>query len=119
VAVRVDGAGVGRAEKWWRRPLPGRLEAPVPSSYNDHFADAAVRDHVGDVWYQTLVRAPARWAGERVGLRFEAAMHRAASRSGTSPTSPPAPDHGIDPVEDTVVHVEELDLVLLAPGHRP
>ena len=31
---------------------------PVPASYNDIFADAAVHDHVGDVWYQTLVRVP-------------------------------------------------------------
>ena len=52
-------------------------EAPVPASYNDLFADAAVRDHVGDAWYQTAVRVPRGWAGERIVLRFDAATHRA------------------------------------------
>jgi beta-glucuronidase len=78
----VDRAGLGRAEGWWRAPLPGRGEAPVPSSYNDLFADAAVRDHVGDAWYQTVVRVPARWAGERIVLRFDAATHRAVAWVG-------------------------------------
>jgi beta-glucuronidase len=35
----------------------------VPASYNDIFADAEVHNYLGDVWYQTLVRVPARWAG--------------------------------------------------------
>ncbi|MGR7000967.1 sugar-binding domain-containing protein [Yinghuangia aomiensis] len=38
--------------------------------------DLKVRDHVGDAWYQTVVRVPARWAGERIVLRFDAATHR-------------------------------------------
>ena len=50
---------------------------PVPASYNDIPADAAVRDHVGDAWYQTTVRVPRGWAGQRVVLRFDAATHRA------------------------------------------
>ena len=58
-------------------PAPGRREVPVPASYNDLFADIAVRDHVGDAWYQTDVRVPARWAGERIVLRFDSATHRA------------------------------------------
>ena len=78
----VDRAGVGRAEEWWRAALPGRVEAPVPSSYNDLFADAAVRDHVGDAWYQTVARIPSRWAGERVILRFDSATHRAVAWVG-------------------------------------
>lgn len=78
----VDRTGVGRAEEWWRGALPGRTQAPVPSSYNDLFADAAVRDHVGDAWYQTIVRVPARWAGERIVLRFDAATHRAVAWIG-------------------------------------
>jgi beta-glucuronidase len=71
----LDTDGAGRAEGWWDRPLPGNKEVPVPASYNDVFADAAVRNHVGDVWYQTVVRVPARWAGERIVLRFDAATH--------------------------------------------
>jgi beta-glucuronidase len=51
------------------------LEAAVPASYNDLFADAAIRDHVGWVWYQRTVRVPRGWAGERVFLRLDAATH--------------------------------------------
>src|SRR3954447_5530633 len=54
-------------------------EAPVPASYNDLFADAAVRDHVGDAWYQTLARVPAGWTHKRIVLRFDAATHRAVA----------------------------------------
>jgi beta-glucuronidase len=73
----IDPNGVGRDEAWWRGPLPGRCEAPVPASYNDLFVDPAVHDHVGDVWYQTVVMVPAHWAGERIILRFDSATHRA------------------------------------------
>ena len=74
----LDPGDAGRRERWWERPLPGDLEVPVPASYNDLFADTAVRDHVGDVWYQTR-RPRARRAGpaERIVLRFDAATHRA------------------------------------------
>jgi beta-glucuronidase len=73
----LDPDGVGRDEGWWNGPLAGAREVPVPASYNDIFADAEVHNHVGDVWYQTLVRVPARWAGERIVLRFDAATHGA------------------------------------------
>ena len=73
----LDRGDAGRREGWWERPLPGDLEMPVPASYNDLFPDIAVRDHVGDAWYQTDVRVPARWAGERIVLRFDSATHRA------------------------------------------
>ncbi|MGO4587537.1 beta-glucuronidase [Paenarthrobacter sp. 2TAF44] len=59
----------------WRGVLGGRLEAPVPSSYNDLFADQKIRDHVGWVWYQRTVRVPRGWTGERVLLRLDAATH--------------------------------------------
>ena len=49
----------------------------MPASYNDIFPDAAVRDHVGDAWYQTRFRVPAGWEGRRIVLRFDAATHRA------------------------------------------
>src|SRR5438445_4371941 len=50
---------------------------PVPASYNDLVLDRAVRDHVGDVWYQRAVLLPRGWDGQRVLLRFDAATHRA------------------------------------------
>lgn len=59
----------------WRGVLGGKLEAPVPSSYNDLFADQKIRDHVGWVWYQRTVRVPRGWTGERVLLRLDAATH--------------------------------------------
>jgi len=63
------------AESPWSGTLATSLEAAVPASYNDQFADAAIRDHVGWVWYQRTVRVPRGWAGERVFLRFDAATH--------------------------------------------
>jgi beta-glucuronidase len=72
----LDPGGVGRAEEWWNRSLPGIREVPVPASYNDVFADASIRDYVGEVWYQTSMRIPERWAGERIVLRFDSATHR-------------------------------------------
>ena len=73
----LDPEAAGRRERWRERPLPGVREAPVPGSYNDLFADIAVRDHVGDAWYQTTVRVPARWGGEWIVLRLDSATHRA------------------------------------------
>jgi beta-glucuronidase len=74
---RLDPVEEGRTAAWWQRPLPEAREIPVPASYNDVLADAAVRDHVGDAWYQTTVRVPRGWAGQRVVLRFDAATHSA------------------------------------------
>src|SRR3954468_9595458 len=79
---RLDPAGVGRAAGWEREPLAEARDMPVPASYNDIPADAAVRDHVGDAWYQTVVRVPRGWAGQRVVLRFDSATHRAVVWAG-------------------------------------
>jgi beta-glucuronidase len=73
----LDADGAGRRERWWEGPLTSAREMPVPASYNDIYPEAAVRDHVGDAWYQTRVRVPAGWSGERIILRFDAATHRA------------------------------------------
>src|SRR3954447_19022348 len=73
----LDAHGRGRTERWWKGPLAGAREAAVPASYNDLFAAAEVRDHVGDAWYQTVARIPERWRGERIVLRFDAATHSA------------------------------------------
>ncbi|ADP83644.1 beta-glucuronidase [Pseudofrankia inefficax] len=74
---RLDPQARGHADRWWRGRLAEAREVPVPASYNDVFADAATRDHVGDAWYQTTVRVPRGWAGQRVVLRFDAVTHRA------------------------------------------
>ena len=73
----VDPGGVGR-DQGWARGLPANArEVPVPASYNDIFPDRDVHDHVGDAWYERMVRVPARWEGERIVLRFGSATHRA------------------------------------------
>ncbi|MDT0143936.1 beta-glucuronidase [Microbacterium sp. PRC9] len=59
----------------WSAELATALEAPVPASYNDVFADQAIHDHVGWVWYQRTARVPRGWAGDRVVLRVDAATH--------------------------------------------
>ena len=91
---RLDPAGEGRDAAWWRRPLADARDMPVPASYNDIPADAAVRDHVGDAWYQTVVRVPRGWAGQRVVLRFDAATHRAEAQDDALPR--PAARHPHD-----------------------
>jgi beta-glucuronidase len=74
---RIDADARGRSEEWWRAPLREARDIAVPASYNDLFPAAAVRDHVGDAWYQTDLIVPAAWAGQRIVLRFDAATHRA------------------------------------------
>jgi beta-glucuronidase len=73
----LDAAGAGRADRWWTGALPGDTEMPVPASFNDVLPTKEARDHVGDVWYQRVVRVPRGWDGERIVLRFDAATHRA------------------------------------------
>ena len=81
----VDADGRGHEQRWWLALLAESgtgsgsqvREIAVPASYNDLFPDAAIRDHVGDVWYQTEVHASAAWAQQRVVLRFDAATHHA------------------------------------------
>ncbi|GAA1763638.1 beta-glucuronidase [Agromyces humatus] len=65
----------GTPHTLWQATLDTTLEAAVPASYNDLFADPAIRDHVGWVWYQRTVRVPRGWAGERVFVRLDAATH--------------------------------------------
>jgi beta-galactosidase/beta-glucuronidase len=52
-------------------------EILVPGSYNEVFPGAAARDHVGDAWYETNIRVPVAWTGERIVLHFGSATHRA------------------------------------------
>ncbi|WWD05354.1 hypothetical protein V865_003427 [Kwoniella europaea PYCC6329] len=59
----------------WESTLPGNLECPVPASYNDIFPNHALRNHVGKVWYQRLVRIPKSWDGQRVFIRLDSATH--------------------------------------------
>jgi beta-glucuronidase len=73
----LDPQSVGPEAGWWRGSLPQAREMAVPASFNDVAADAAVREYIGTVWYQTTVRVPRGWDGERIVLHFESATHRA------------------------------------------
>jgi beta-glucuronidase len=72
-----DPDSLGVTEQWWRDGLPASRPMPVPASYNDLVVDRGEREHVGDVWYQTQIVAPAEAPGWRTVLRFDAATHRA------------------------------------------
>lgn len=73
----LDPEGAGRRDRWFAASLPDAGTMAVPASFNDIAADAAVRDYVGDVWYQRFVRVPRGWQGQRVVLHLESATHRA------------------------------------------
>ncbi|MBS1838237.1 MAG: beta-glucuronidase, partial [Actinobacteria bacterium] len=73
-----DPDGTGRAEGWWRGPLPDPRPMPVPSSFDDVTVDPAVRRLIGEAWYQRTVHVPTGWDGRRIIVRFDAATHRAA-----------------------------------------
>ena len=49
----------------------------VPASFNELTTDSAVREFSGDAWYQTTVRIPRGWAGQRIVVYVESATHRA------------------------------------------
>ncbi|MEY3846539.1 MAG: hypothetical protein RJA66_806 [Actinomycetota bacterium] len=72
---KVDFNGEGFNQNWAAKPLDTKLQAPVPASYNDLFADTAIRNHVGWVFYQRNVRVPRGFAGERVNVRVDSATH--------------------------------------------
>ncbi|XGW20277.1 hypothetical protein V3C99_003803 [Haemonchus contortus] len=64
---------VGLNSSWHTMDLTKFANAtvmPVPAAYNDMSASADLRDHVGWVWYQTMVIIPERDAGQRLVLRF-------------------------------------------------
>ncbi|WP_156761476.1 beta-glucuronidase [Microbacterium karelineae] len=63
------------AERPWESPLADARDIAVPGSYNDQFADDAIRMHVGWVWYQREVRIPAGWDGQRILVRIDSATH--------------------------------------------
>jgi len=73
----LDPADEGREHRWFAGPLADAREMAVPASFNEIFTDQAIRDYFGVLWYQTAVRVPRGWAGQRIVLHFESATHRA------------------------------------------
>jgi len=76
---RCDRAEEGFAKRWFDAPLRDPILMPVPASYNDITQDVTLRDHVGWVWYETTLFAPASWQGQSVLLRFGSATHHATA----------------------------------------
>lgn len=76
-------------EEWWVEPLEQHGEVqlmPVPSSFNDIYTDAKLRDHLGWVWYETYFSTPTLWLNSskqydsnyrKIFLRFESAHYYA------------------------------------------
>mgnify|MGYP004614406085 FL=1 len=76
-SFRADADGTGHNEKWYLTKLRDSIPMPVPSSYNDITQVASLRDHIGDVWYQTEFYVPKAWEKERTVLRFGSVTHKA------------------------------------------
>jgi beta-glucuronidase len=73
----LDPAAEGREHRWFAAPLADAREMAVPASFNEIFPDSAIREYFGVLWYQTAVRIPRGWSGQRIVLHFESATHRA------------------------------------------
>lgn len=58
--------------------MTNSIPMPVPASYNDITQDSRIRDHVGEVWYETEFRPPAPRPDRDLILRFGAITHRAS-----------------------------------------
>lgn len=74
---KADPDNRGREEKWHHQPLQDTIPMPVPASYNDITQDAALRDHIGDVWYEQTFIVPRSWSGDRMMLWIGSACHHA------------------------------------------
>ncbi|MFI4910108.1 MAG: beta-glucuronidase [Sedimentisphaeraceae bacterium JB056] len=76
---KVDNNSAGSKESWHTAPLTGTIPMPVPSSYNDITQQASIRDHIGNVWYETSFHVPQRLqTDKRLVLRFGSVTHQAA-----------------------------------------
>lgn len=69
-AFSLDRENCGIDQRWWESALQESRAIAVPGSFNDQFADADIRNYVGNVWYQR----------ERLGRP----AYRAAFRCGHS-----------------------------------
>lgn len=72
-----DSGGDGESRGWHRGLPAAAVPMPVPSSYNDLVTDPAIRNHVGDVWYQRDFFLPESWRDRDLFVRFGSATHHA------------------------------------------
>lgn len=74
---KVDLDNEGLDQEWYIKPLAHPVPMPVPSSYNDITTNPQIRDHIGQVWYETLFYVQESWQSKDVLIRFGAVSHRA------------------------------------------
>ncbi len=74
---QADAPNVDRNSAFAAAPLPKPQPMPVPSSFNEISQDAALRDHVGWVWYERDFFAAPDWQSKQLRLRVGAANHKA------------------------------------------
>ncbi|AFC28929.1 beta-D-glucuronidase [Paenibacillus mucilaginosus 3016] len=74
---KADYENTGREQAWYREKLTDTIAMPVPASYNDITTQAALRDHIGDVWYERMFHIPVSWKDRRIVIRVGSATHHA------------------------------------------
>lgn len=75
---RADHRAEGLLQQWQSSGLPEpTMPMAVPSSYNELSQDAALRDHVGLVWYERETFLPSHWLARRTVLFVGSANHHA------------------------------------------
>ncbi|NMA66895.1 MAG: beta-glucuronidase [Clostridiaceae bacterium] len=72
-----DPENKGINEKWYSNKLPNAVRMAVSTSFNDIFTEKSIKNFVGAVWYQTLLKIPAGWGKGRIYLYFESVTHNA------------------------------------------
>ncbi|TVL78363.1 beta-glucuronidase [Brachyspira hyodysenteriae] len=73
---KIDSNNEGR-KNGYANGLKDTTFIPVPSSFNDLFTDKNIREHAGDVWYETSFYLPSEWKDKDVNVRFGCATHEA------------------------------------------
>lgn len=74
-AFSLDRENCGIDQRWWETRYKKAGQLLCQAVFNDQFADADIRNYVGNVWYQREVFIPKGWAGQRIVLRFDAVTH--------------------------------------------
>lgn len=74
---KLDTDDTGEKDGWFTKKLTDTIPMPVPASYNDITQDASIRDHVGEVWYETTFFVPVSWKEKKVFVRFGSVSHSA------------------------------------------
>ncbi|RLD10387.1 MAG: beta-glucuronidase, partial [Chlamydiae bacterium] len=74
---KVDFDNNGIDKQWFESSLINPSVMPVPASYNDITTDSAIRDHIGDVWYEKSFYVKENWKNKDISIRFGSVTHNA------------------------------------------